>query len=310
MISSILTVHAQTSLKVTVTTDKQSYNRYDIISISGALTADDQPTNGLVGVYLVDSAGNDLALRTISAGTVNNQLGAITSVYLSDSTGNPASSASAGSLAYFTITVVNKDSVPRDLLAVVSVYDSNGIPLAIGSTEQLQVPSNSQLKGTVSMPIPTWAASGTGYAYGELFSGWPDQGGVPLSQETAVQFTLTGAAQGTNQPPTSSGSQGSYALAFRLPARAALGMDTIYVSSSANGLSASDITSFKVNQPGDFNGDGVLDFTDLTAFANSWIAYYNGQPWNHIADLNGDGKLDFTDLTLFATAWIIYYSAD
>ena len=58
------------------------------------------------------------------------------------------------------------------------------------------------------------------------------------------------------------------------------------------------------------NGDGVLDFTDLVLFANAWLAYYSGQPWNHAADLNHDGKLDFTDLILFADAWIIYYSVD
>jgi len=311
IISSILTVSAQSTLNLTVTTDKQSYNRYDVVNISGTLAIDSGATNGLVGIYLVDAAGNDLALRTVTAGTVSNQPGAITSLFMSDASGNPSSSAAtANSLVYFTINVVNQDSVSHDMLAVVSLYDNNGIPLGMGAVSEPQVPSGGQLGGTVSIPVPSWAANGVAYAYGELFSNYPSQGGVPLCQETSVQFTISGSVAGENTPSTSSGSQGSYALTFRLPARAALGLDTAYVSCSSNGLSASNIVTFNVNQPGDMNGDGVLDFTDLVLFANAWLAYYSGQPWNHAADLNHDGKLDFTDLILFADAWIIYYSVD
>lgn len=71
---------------------------------------------------------------------------------------------------------------------------------------------------------------------------------------------------------------------------------------------ASNIASFKVNQPGDFNGDGAIDFNDLIGFANAWIAYNSNQPFDHIADLNNDGKADFNDLILFANAWIVYNS--
>jgi hypothetical protein len=308
IISSILTVSAQTILNVTVTTDKQSYNRGDIVSVSGALLANSQPATGLVGLLLSDSANNDLALRTISAGPVNNQLGAVTAVFLSDNHGNPVSSASAGSLAYFTITVVNKDSAPRDLYAYISVYDNNGVPLTSGFVSQQHVASNEQLTGTISMPIPSWAAAGNDYVYGELFSNFPDQGGIPLAQEMSVQYTLTGVIHGSNQPSISSGSQGSYAIAFKLPARAAIGNYNVHISSASNGLVASNIASFTVNQPGDFNGDGVIDFNDLIGFANAWIAYNSNQPWSHVADLNNDGKVDFNDLILFANAWIVYNS--
>lgn len=309
IMSSILTVSAQTTSNVTVTIDKPSYNRGDVVSVSGALLDNSQPATGLVGLLLKDSAGNNVALRTISAGSFNNQLGAITSVFLSDNHGNPVSFASAGSLVYFTITVVNKDTIPRDLYAFISVYDNNGVPLTSGYAYQQQVASSGQLTGTISMPIPSWAAVGNAYVYGELFSNFPDQGGVPLAQEMSAQYALTGIVQGSNQPATSSGNQGSYATSFKLPARTATGNYNIYVSSISNGLIASNIASFKVNQPGDFNGDGIIDFNDLIGFANAWIAYYNNQPWNHVADLNNDGKIDFNDLILFANAWIIYYSA-
>jgi len=308
IISSILTVSAQTNLSVTVTTDKPSYNRGDVVSVSGALLANGQPVTGLVGLLLKDSANNDLALRTISAGNVNNQLGTITAVFLSDIHGNPVSSASAGSSVYFTITVFNKANVPRDLYAYISVYDNNGVPLTSGYVSQQQVASNGQLTGTISMPIPNWAAAGNAYVYGELFSNFPDQGGIPLAQEMAAQYTLTGIIQGTNQPSISSGSQGSYAIAFKLPARTAIGNYNVFISATSNNVVASNIASFTVNQPGDFNGDGVIDFNDLIGFANAWIAYNNNQPFSHVADLNNDGKVDFNDLILFANAWIVYNS--
>lgn len=308
IVSSILTVSAQSTLGITVTTDKQTYNRGDVVSVNGALTADSQPTNGLVGILLVDASTNNLAVRTVSAGSVNNKPGAITAAYLSDQAANSLTSAAAGGSAYFTITVVNKDIVARDLLAVVSVYDDNGVPLSSGSAMQTQVPSNGQLTATISVAIPAWAAAGPAYAYGELFSGYPNQGGYPIASETPIQFTLTGIIQGTNQPSTSSGSQGSYAFAFKLPARAALGQYSGYVSSYSNGLKASNIASFTVKQPADFNGDSALDFNDLIAFANNWISYYNNQQWSPVSDLNKDGKIDFNDLIGFANAWIIYYS--
>lgn len=309
IISSALTVNAQSSLTVSVSTDKTSYNRADVSSISGDLKYNDQPTTGLVGLLLVDSTQNKIAVRTISAGTVSNPPGAITAVYLSDQAAIPLTSASAGSLAYFTITVENRDTIPRDLLAVVSVYDNNGVPLSSGSTMQTSVPSNGRLTATVSLPIPLWAAAGVAYAYGELYSNWPNQGGYPLAAEASTQFTLGGVVQGSNTPSTSGGSTGHYALAFRLAPRAALGQDRIYVSSTSNGLTTSDLVSFSVNQPFDYSGDGVLDFNDLVGFANNWIAYYNSQSWNQMTDANKDGVIDFNDLIAFANAWIIYYSA-
>ncbi len=308
LMSSILTVYAQTSLDVTILTSRQSYSRGDVVNISGSLLLNDQPTTGLIGLLLVDANGNTVTTRTIQSGIVTNLQGEIATAYLSDQASNHLTSASAGGLAYFTITVVNKDTVPRDLLAIVSVYDNDGVPISSGSTMQKQVPSGGRLTTTVSVAIPSWAASGSAYAYGELFSNWPNQGGSPLAQETPIPFTLNGIIQGSNQPSTSSGNQGSYELTFRLSAKAFIGQNNIYISSTSSGLTASNILSYYVNQAGDFNGDGALDFNDLVAFANNWIEYYNDQPWNRITDINKDGTVDFNDLISFANAWILYYN--
>ncbi|MGD6850476.1 MAG: hypothetical protein ACQCN6_00270 [Candidatus Bathyarchaeia archaeon] len=305
ILSSILVVNAQ-SLEVTVSTTKTSYNRGDVITINGELLSDGQPTTGLVGVRVVNGQ-TSVAIRTVSAGTVSNPPGAITSAYLSDLSSNPLTSVQSGGLAYFTISVINNDALPRDLVAIVSVYDNNGVPLSSGGIKQEQFSTGTGFTGTVSLAIHSWATGGQAYAYAELYSNWPDQGGYPLAPETTIPFTLIGAAQGLNQPSTSSGSQGSYSLSFKLGPRALLGQNDVFISASSNGILASNLVSFYVHQL-DFTGDNALDFNDLLAFSNNWVAAYSGQPWNHMVDINSDGDVNFNDLLLFSNAWVLYYS--
>jgi hypothetical protein len=307
ILSTLLAVNAQTSLEITLSTTKQSYNRGDIVTVSGKLSAD-QAVAGLVGIAVVNAQGEKLVIRTGPTGTISNPTGVITSAYLSDQTGNKLTSVIAGESAYFTISVNNTDSIPRDLLAAINVYDNNGVPLSSGSTKHLAIASGTGFTTTLPVKIPSGVAGGPAYAYAGLYSDWPNQGGYPIAPEVSIPFTLTGTTQGSNQPSTSSGNQGTYALSFKLANRATVGQDTIYVISRVNGLTTSNMASFAVKQPGDANGDGILDFNDLVLFANSWIAYYEGQPWNPIFDFNKDSKLDFEDLVTFANIWIIYYT--
>jgi len=216
---------------------------------------------------------------------------------------------SSGDLAFFTIRVINNDLTPRDLVAIVTVYDANGVPLSMGGIKHPQVPPDTGFTSTVSLEIPLSAAGGQAYAYGELFSNWPNQGGYPLAPETPLLFTIDAPTHGTGQHSISIGSQGSYSLSFRLPPTATLGQDDIYVISSVNGVSASNLAYFYVKQIGDFNADNRLDFRDLLFFTGNWIAYYNGQIWDPKIDLNNDGKVNFNDLMIFTNAWIIYNSA-
>jgi hypothetical protein len=307
-LSTILTVNAQTSIEITISSDKLSYNRGDVVTVSGDFLSDNQAINGLLGMAVVDTHGNNIAIRTVSTGTINNPLGTVTSAYLSDQSTNKLTSTSAGELAYFTISVINNDYIPRDLRAIINVYDNNGVSLSIGSAKFIAVPSGEECTAMLSVVIPSEAAGGLAYAYGGLYSEWPNQGGYPLAQEVSIPFTLIGAIQGSNQHSTSSGNQGSYELSFKLANRATLGQDNVYVISRVDGIIASNMVSFVVKQLGDFNGDGVLDFEDVVIFADNWIAYHSGQPWNPIVDLTKDSKLGFEDVVVFADAWIKYYN--
>lgn len=50
--------------------------------------------------------------------------------------------------------------------------------------------------------------------------------------------------------------------------------------------------------PGDINGDGIRDISDLTLFLSAF-----GLPATNCADINGDGIIDISDLTLFLSGF-------
>ena len=54
---------------------------------------------------------------------------------------------------------------------------------------------------------------------------------------------------------------------------------------------------------GDTNGDGTENFTDFTAFRDSWGKTYPHSAYNPAADFNRDGTVNFTDFTTFRDNW-------
>ena len=53
--------------------------------------------------------------------------------------------------------------------------------------------------------------------------------------------------------------------------------------------------------PGDANGDGRVDGSDVTILAGSW-QILSGATWE-MGDFNGDGKVDGSDVTILAGSW-------
>lgn len=57
------------------------------------------------------------------------------------------------------------------------------------------------------------------------------------------------------------------------------------------------------NLPGDLNGDGVVDSTDLGVLGVAWASVIGESNYIPEADLNGDGTIDSSDLGLFGVNW-------
>lgn len=56
-----------------------------------------------------------------------------------------------------------------------------------------------------------------------------------------------------------------------------------------------------VRFPGDANGDGGVDLTDLSMLSSAWGQ--TGSPNFSPADFNGDGRVDLTDLSILSSYW-------
>ena len=54
---------------------------------------------------------------------------------------------------------------------------------------------------------------------------------------------------------------------------------------------------------GDINGDNAVDWLDVAALADAWLATSSSSNWNSKADLNGDGIINFVDFTILAQNW-------
>ncbi len=55
--------------------------------------------------------------------------------------------------------------------------------------------------------------------------------------------------------------------------------------------------------PGDINGDGIIDWLDIDAFADSWLAATGDPNFNWRANLAADGIINFFDFAVFMQNW-------
>jgi hypothetical protein len=305
--STLLSVNALT-LNLTVTTNKQTYNRYDQVQISGLLTQDGLPfPSGLVSIQVMDPLNNFEVIRTVNTGQnpQENPVAGVFSCYLSDSVGNPVSVATKGSLAYFTVTVSNYDTASRMILTTINVYDSNNMVLDV-SALSMQFPGRETQSFTTSVDIPLGAASGTGVAFVNVYTTWPKLGGVALSPEASFTFNIVNS--GGSPPYTPNGSQGTYNLLYKVSKRANIGSYAVYATAAHDGNIVSGTASFNVVQPGDIDHDGDVDASDTSKYVKAYIAYWAQQPWNQGADLDQDGDVDSTDTAAYVRAYILYWS--
>ncbi len=314
VLSSMALVHAQTATNLSVTSDKTVYNLYDHITISGTLVSNGfSPDDGLVGIQIpYPTGGASMILRTIQTGTTQgfNQPEQISSAYSSDASGTiHVGTFLNGANGYFTAVVTNNGNQLRSTLVAISIYDGNGVPLGL-ATASISLGAQASQPETLSIPIPTSAHTGTAYGYADVYTDWPQNGGVPLAQEQAFQFTISGGAPAFGSAPTSSGNAGAYSMTFTLPKNTQLGNYPVYASAIYSGLLGTASTTFNVpGWFGDFNGDGKVDSSDFFIFLNAYISYYQGQSYNTACDLNHDGKVDANDFFLFLNDYIQYWSA-
>jgi hypothetical protein len=163
--------------------------------------------------------------------------------------------------------------------------------------------------------------------YGNAFSNWPSLGGAPYVREVNATFQIVGNAsedgQLTQDQSTNLQSNGTtnYGATFKLPPNATSDICFVYVTSSYQGQSAFNSTTFLIGEGpphivGDLGGgippqffkfDGLCNGKDLALFLQ---CYRGTAPPNamYLGDLGGgippqffqyDGIVNGKDLALF-----------
>lgn len=287
---------AQSTLSLTLSTNKQIYYTPCSVGVAGVLQDNGKAVNdGLVGLQIQDSSGVVIVSRTIMTGTTApNYLSAqITSASMSDMSGNPQNEIQPGTLGYFAFSFVNNNQ--NSMLITINIFDSSGMPIGV-------IYGKPTKSGTaiLSIQIPSWAHAGTAYGYANMYSDWPSNGGTPIAQEQAFQFTISGNPTASSNPPTSYGNQGAYSFSFTFPQGVMDGAYSVFASSTYLGQTALQNASFSNSLPGDFNGDRKVDFNDFAIFVTSYTLYnHSSSNYNHMCDMNKDGKVDWNDFFTF-----------
>lgn len=298
---------AQT-FKVSVTTNKQTYNLGDRVYISGNLTLSGNPvTNGQVAIQIDDPKGNPFVLRTSPTGTsvLPPFWVEILNVYPCDVYGNPKNGFRRGTLAYFAIVVRNNDEFSeRTATLTLNLYYPTGAPFEYSYLSTSLWPNKTKTMVMPSIPIPAEAATGTAFVYANAFTALPRDGGYSYSPEKYNTFSITVTdsasivSAGTETMETqASSTEGNYTLNFKMPTiYGIIGNYTIYVSSYYQGHYASNIATFEATLLGDVNRDGKVDMKDIGITVKAFGSTPGDPRWNPDADVTGDNVVDMKDV--------------
>ena len=311
----ILPVHAQ-NLSVTVTTDRSSCylgadQMFSNINISGKVKqSGNSVSTALVSVLVDDTNGNPILLRTVNTGSTPQftPLVDARNPTLSDSSGTPLSSVKANSQAYFTSYVYNDNVVSESVLVVYTIFDADNQVIGIAS-DTLSIPGRDYAVPTTGINIPSGAVNGVATVYVDALTAWPSQGGAPFCNEVSNTFSITNGRTSIGFKPGQA-SSGSYIVSFKLPIGSKIGSYSAYAGAYYSGSSTSSGSiQFTATLMGDLTGDNKVDYTDIVAYVNAYMAYNKTPPvYTSTADLNFDGKIDYFDTILFAQGYVAYYN--
>jgi hypothetical protein len=111
----------------------------------------------------------------------------IVSVQPTDQQGNKTvTSFSKGTTSYAKVILSSNST--QTVLVTVNLVDSNGTSLGVGSVKTSLGSGNSQME--ISFYIPDDTSVGTGNIYADVYTDWPNNGGVPLTSETSSKVSI------------------------------------------------------------------------------------------------------------------------
>ncbi len=285
-------------LEITVTTDKHEYSANENVNINGTLKFNGSPvSNVLIGLEVRDREGQPFIFRTLPCGTITqtNWLINITQLYPCNSIGTPTYNFQKGQTVWLFCTVKNFD--PYDdhyAIIYVTLYDPYNTPiLARYLTAQTIAKESSVSIFTSIIKIETAMPSGTYQLYASIFSGYPQNKGLPYCPEKMTNLTVVTSSPYPPPPPTPK--DGTYQTSYHISSQVRLGNFTAYVSAYHRGITATASTIYIAVLKGDINNDKTVNFKDAILLGAAFGSQPDDPNWNKNADLNGDGVINYKD---------------
>ena len=225
---------------INVMTNQNSYYLGQTVGLFGNFTQLGQPVpNGTVAVAVYDPSGLPVAFRTVRTGTATppNYLVDFLGLTPCNVTGDAQSSFVQGQTLYVKVTFKNNDVGGHFVMAPITVFDANGVPLMTqpdsygtlgpGTTGSIFLMVNT---------IPSWAQPGNATLVASLFSDYPKNGGIAYCVEDAVNFEIKRNPQIDYSTPLSTSAQtpnGTFASSFKLSPQSKPGNYQVDVSAQS-----------------------------------------------------------------------------
>lgn len=293
------------ALTLTVATSKQVYNAGEPLQIEGNLTDDGVPVpDGLVLLQINNPKNGIWVVRTFTTGEMPSGPFPveILNVTSTDSSGMPRDLFNRGQDAGFKVAIKNNAASSYDVLVIVNLYYSNGVPFRLFPIYQGTIEGGDVLTAsTWPVTIPSDAIAGQATAYASISSGLPNETGRAYAPEKNGTFNIVSGG-GVPTPPTNP--LGTFSLTIPLTSIPVwLGNYSIYAR-TYYGFSISSSTSmFTVVLTGDLNHDGKIDMKDIAAVARAFGSRPGDPLWNPAADFDNSGKVDMKDIAIVARAF-------
>ena len=303
--SSLSHVVYSSTLRISVATNKPTYNLGENILISGNLTLDETPVpDGLVIVEVDDPRNDAIVIRTRPTGP------SVTGPWLINIVEIDVEPdiVRRGDTATFEITLTVVGLSAQDVTVALYIQYSNNVSftLILPAWEGTLYPGLPWTT-TISRQIDEYAPLGTATVYASAFTyqKLPKNGAFAYCPEYVTTFTITGSTAGSSSQtgnPTSENGTFGFTIAT-LGMGGMLGDYAVHACSYYSHILILNHTSFKVELKGDITGlggvpDGKVDMKDIAVVAKAFGSEPGEPGWNPIADLYPDGKIDMKDVAI------------
>jgi len=267
-------------LQVTAKTDKKSYLLRQKVTIEGNITEDGTSATDLVAIIqALNPRGTRTAYRTLSIGNPTETWPInITSLFLMDMSSNPINTAKIGTLIQAGVTIYNWQMTPRQVLATVTVFDANMVPLRAGFWSGTIDPQDSA-SPRFTVYIEKWACSGKALICGNVYDKEPKEGGIALSPEKTAYFCISKTQQALLQypelpPPPPQTTPGFYTTYIRISPEPIAGEYTLYITAHSSPTTKSTTqTTFTVEQSSGYPPQASFAYWPAAPYENQTVLF-------------------------------------